>query len=286
MKYALVNGKRQEAQPDLAGVCPACDSPMVPRCGDVRVHHWAHLVGSDCDHWWESETEWHRKWKDLFPVNWQEVVHAAESGEKHIADVKTDQDWVLEFQHSNIQPEERKAREAFYQKLIWIVDGARRERDKVHFFKAWQDGELVYKELSMRRIRLPNQCALLRDWAGSRKSVLFDFSGFNEPEDAQPSQFELFRSHKPLATHLWWLVGVVDEMAYMVPFGRAKFVQYHIPEAAKNARDFAKLLEYLRAIVGAIARPRQRRPLRDVEFYVRLSEQIFGKPRVWKSRRF
>ena len=46
-----------------------------------------------CDPWWENETEWHRAWKDQFPADWQEIVHHAEDGEKHIADVKTDR-WL------------------------------------------------------------------------------------------------------------------------------------------------------------------------------------------------
>ena len=57
--------------------------------------HWAHRGSRFCDPWWENETEWHRSWKGQFPVNWQEVVHQAETGEKHIADVKTEVDGTL-----------------------------------------------------------------------------------------------------------------------------------------------------------------------------------------------
>jgi competence CoiA-like predicted nuclease len=105
MKFAKVNGQRQEAQPRLSGNCPGCDGPMVARCGTKRVWHWAHLGERTCDVWWENETEWHRAWKNQFPVGWQEIVHRAENGEKHIADVKTSQGWVLEFQHSPIKSE-------------------------------------------------------------------------------------------------------------------------------------------------------------------------------------
>jgi len=42
MQYALVNGQRVEAQAELiGGVCPHCGAPMVPKCGEVRVKHWA-----------------------------------------------------------------------------------------------------------------------------------------------------------------------------------------------------------------------------------------------------
>ncbi len=114
MKWALVDGQRQEANPDRLAICPACKSPVFARCGDIRIPHWAHRGKRDCDKWWENETEWPRNWKDRFPANRQEIVHLAENGEWHIADVKTDQGWILEFQHSSIYPEERKAREAFY----------------------------------------------------------------------------------------------------------------------------------------------------------------------------
>src|SRR6266852_5857817 len=140
MKFALVNGQRQEAQPNLLGKCPTCDHPMVAKCGEVKIWHWAHQGRHFCDPWWENETEWHRGWKGQFPVDWQEIVHYAEDRERHIADVKTDRGWILEFQHSYITPEERRSREAFYPKLVWVVDGTRRKRDRNQFVKAFEEG--------------------------------------------------------------------------------------------------------------------------------------------------
>lgn len=134
MKYALVNGERQEAQPGLKGECPCCGSILVAKCGDIKVHHWSHHGVRKCDPWWENETEWHRNWKSHFPKEWQEVIQYAEDGEKHIADVKIEQGYVIEFQHSPINVEECQAREDFYKKMIWIIDGTRRHRDKNKFF--------------------------------------------------------------------------------------------------------------------------------------------------------
>ena len=93
--------------------------------GDIKVWHWAHKSKKMCDHWWENETQWHRDWKNCFPEEWQEVVHFAEDGEKHIADVKTPSGLVIEFQHSAIKPDEQRSRELFYRNMIWIVDGTR-----------------------------------------------------------------------------------------------------------------------------------------------------------------
>ena len=105
MKFALINGQRQEAKPNLSGECLACGQPMIAKCGEVKIWHWAHKGRCTCDPWWENETEWHRTWKGLFPESWQEVIHQADDGERHIADVKTDRGWVIEFQHSFIKPE-------------------------------------------------------------------------------------------------------------------------------------------------------------------------------------
>ena len=135
MKYALVNHERQEAQPRLPGTCPCCDSPVIPKCGRVRKPYWAHKSKQMCNSGKESETEWHRAWKDHFPKEWQEVIHVAENGQKHRADVKTDQGYAIEFQHSPIEIEERQSRENFYKKMVWIVDGTRFREIKINLWK-------------------------------------------------------------------------------------------------------------------------------------------------------
>lgn len=85
--------------------------------------HWAHQSRKHCDPWWENETAWHRAWKGCFPEAWREVVHFDEqTGEKHVADVKTARGMVIEFQHSSMSPEELASREAFYGHMAWIVD--------------------------------------------------------------------------------------------------------------------------------------------------------------------
>jgi len=241
MKWAIVNEQRLEAQSDLSGICPACKSPMVAKCGDVRVYHWAHRGRRDCDKWWESETEWHRNWKNKFPSNWQEVVHPAENGEKHIADVKTDQGWVLEFQHSKINPDERKAREAFYQKLVWIVDGTRRKNDKAQFFRALEGRRLNGMPFDMWKIPVMGEGALLRDWAGSNLPVLFDF----------------YKCDKPENPYLWCLVRVVNGMAYVGPFPRDSFIKHHGPEAKANKLDFSELLKNINEGIEIINQPRK-----------------------------
>ncbi len=173
MKFSLVNGQRLEAQPGLSGECRGCRRPMVAKCGQIKMLHWAHSGRRVCDPWWENETEWHRTWKAHFPKEWQEVVHHAEDGGKHIADVKTDQDYVIEFQHSPMKPEERQSREDFYKKMVWIVDGKRRIRDHQKFMDGWDFSTRVGAREDLKENLRGGP--LLRDWSDRSVPVLFDF---------------------------------------------------------------------------------------------------------------
>lgn len=176
MKYALVNGESQEAQPGLKGVCSGCESVVIAKCGPQKINHWSHHKLRDCDTWWENETQWHRDWKSQFPKEHQEVVHRSSTGEIHRADVKTDKGWVLEFQYSAINSSERKIRSEFYGKIVWIVNGVRRKRDLEQFFKALK----VVKKLEDKFISrvcdvASDKSALIRDWVNDSVPVIFDF---------------------------------------------------------------------------------------------------------------
>ena len=123
MQFALVDGQRQTPQSGLKGTCPSCGQASLSKCGSKIIWHWAHNGKRHCDPWWENETEWHRKWKSLFSESQREVVHFDQlTGEKHVADIKTSRGMVIELQHSAMPIEELRAREAFYKRMIWIVD--------------------------------------------------------------------------------------------------------------------------------------------------------------------
>ena len=235
LKFALVDGQRQEPQPNLSGMCPGCGNPMVAKCGEIRVWHWAHKGRRACDPWWENETDWHRNWKDQFPTDWQEIVQHAEDGERHIADVKTEHGWVIEIQHSYIKPHELRSREAFYQKLIWVVDGTRRERDEARFLKTWRRGMMVGGPKSAMRRVSSDEGALLRDWAGSRAHVFFDFG------DEQV---------------LWWLSRESDDRrAYIAKFSRAKFIEIHRRMATQRAYQFDSFVRHFNRWVAYAKKP-------------------------------
>lgn len=124
MQFAVLDGNRIEAFPNGRANCPICGSEMNAKCGSRNVNHWAHFGRRDCDPWWENETPWHREWKSLFPEPCREVSHTAEDGEIHRADIKTPTGIIIEVQHSNMNVEERIAREEFYQNLVWVIDGS------------------------------------------------------------------------------------------------------------------------------------------------------------------
>jgi competence protein CoiA len=119
MQYALVGGVRQRASPDARGICPQCENPVIARCGDVMVWHWAHVSCFDCDSWSEGETPWHVGWKGRFPKQWREVTMGW-----HRADIKAPQA-VIELQASSISPDEIREREHFYGEMVWVLDASR-----------------------------------------------------------------------------------------------------------------------------------------------------------------
>lgn len=177
MRFAEFENTRIEASPGATGFCPGCGSPLVAKCGSKNIWHWAHRGRRHCDHWWEAETEWHRSWKDKFPLDWQEVSAKDEEGELHIADVKAPKGFAVEFQHSAIQLAEARTRTLFHAPMIWVVDGLRRKTDKVQFDKAlrYDRGSEIN---GRRRWRLsPFDVRLVNEWWDLGVIVAFDFGG-------------------------------------------------------------------------------------------------------------
>ncbi len=214
MRFALINGEKVEATKGAKGLCPSCKSDVIAKCGEEKVNHWAHKGNRRCDPWWETETEWHRSWKNNFPKEWQEVTHSDdESGEKHIADVKTDSGWVLEFQHSHLKREERLSRNSFYPKLVWVVDGTKRQRDKPKFQRILEEYRIGSVDPRFIRILGPDDCNLLKEWHDSNALVFLDFQDVDDTKQS-----------------ILWLLfpRISSNEAYLWPFSRDKFIELHI----------------------------------------------------------
>jgi competence protein CoiA len=128
-----------EPSKGLKGVCPGCGKDVIAKCGNVKVHHWAHVNIKDCDSWHEPETEWHREWKNKFPIDFREKPFIDEiSGEIHRADIHTSNGVTIEFQNSPISLQELRSRNGFYKSLIWVVN-ARKFKGQFKFENATPD---------------------------------------------------------------------------------------------------------------------------------------------------
>jgi len=119
---------------------------------------------------------------------------------------------VLEFQHSYLKPEERRARNAFYPKLVWVVDGTRRKTDIPQFQKVLEESTVVINEPLIRRVLFPEECRLLKEWHDSNALVFFDFQETKETNQSM----------------LWFLFPkIATNEAYISPFSRQKFIEMH-----------------------------------------------------------
>lgn len=181
MRFALIDDQKVEATSGSRGICLGCAQIVIAKCGSQRVNHWAHKQNRSCDDWWEPETEWHRNWKNNYPVDWQEVFLTDEvTGEKHISDVRTDYHLTLEFQHSHIDPIEQLAREKFYKNLVWIVDGNRLKND----YKRFAKGINCFSRLKKRLYKIWFADEYFPEaWLDRPVPVIFDFQRSGSIED-------------------------------------------------------------------------------------------------------
>lgn len=206
MLIAQINGKRTYATKGAnGGVCPYCKSEVVAKCGEIKVAHWAHKSNKNCDSWHEKESDWHLMWKNYFPQEWQEIIMHDENGEKHIADVCTQNGFILEFQHSLIKPEERLSREKFYKNMNWVVDGTRCKSYYEKFAKEIKNAIIISRITADSQREVGVQAGynsngqevfpthignllqiyqldklLPKNWLNSSVPVVFDFKGLNE----------------------------------------------------------------------------------------------------------
>ena len=183
MRYAEVNGERVEAGKGARGICPHCHESVIAKCGSRKVHHWAHKSKKNCDLWWENKTEWHYSWQDCFPKDWQEVTFTSSTGERHIADIHTPHGLTVEFQHSFINLEEQRSREAFYEdeangrKMIWVVNGTRLSKDVERFVDEVRFISKFYGNVFRCSPRMFNP-----NWGSSTVPVFFDFGDVSRDE--------------------------------------------------------------------------------------------------------
>jgi competence protein CoiA len=210
MMIALVGGQRVEAHAGGRGFCPFCNGEVIAKCGTYRVSHWAHRAIRDCDSWAEGETDWHRAWKNKFPAECREFIqHDRQSGEKHIADVRTHHGLVIEFQRSPLDPLERVKRERFHGNMVWVVDGSRLQRDWLRFNEGKDDlRPTIIKGCFL--LASPEKCFPAK-WLDSSVPVIFDFRGVDELQQPNEYRDTLWCLLPGRAAGSAWIVGMLRE---------------------------------------------------------------------------
>jgi|SRR3990167_753871 len=93
------------------GFCFGCDQPVIAKCGEVNIHHWAHENLGECDGM-KEETYWHKTWKECFGEKYREVVIKKDGG-KRIADVLIG-NRVFEFESRRIELVDLRIRTNFW----------------------------------------------------------------------------------------------------------------------------------------------------------------------------
>ena len=248
MRFALSNNERIEPSKGAKGLCPCCGSELVAKCGEIKVHHWSHKKKCD-DHWWENETDWHRNWKNQFPKEWQEIIQRDESGEKHIADVKTGSGWTIEFQHSPISKEERDSRDYFYNKLIWIVDGTRRKTDIEQFDNLIYHASNISNEPFILRVfdeETLDRFRLNQEWGSSKSLVLFDFG------KSEVRYRDEYKSNEDL-----WLIHPSRDRTYITSISKHSFIE--MVTSSRLDEVYKKLLNPIQTKLTEEAKQEQER---------------------------
>ncbi len=88
----------------------------------------------------------------------------------------------------------------------------------------------------MVRSAFTDECALLRDWSGSRAPVCLDFGKSNKPEEDA----------------IWCVLpGSTDRRAYIVALTRAGIIGLHRAEKTQAVPDFAEIQKQLEETISA-----------------------------------
>ena len=269
MRFALLDNQRIEAISKAKAQCPGCLELVVAKCGAQRIHHWAHQSKTNCDSWWEPETEWHRNWKDKFPLEWQECVMRDEkTGELHIADIHTSSGITLEFQHSHIDPQEQLSREKFHQNLTWVVDGTRLKRDYKRFIKEKDNYSTKLKE-GVLQIDWLEFC-LPSAWINSKVPVVFDFLGTDTAN--QDRERNILYCLFP---------GRIGSYAIIAEISRTAFIR-----TLRNGEWLIRVKNFMTWMAETI-KERQIQAAKEQEIRNSINSQIFYRNMInrWRRRR-
>ncbi|MBI9065190.1 MAG: hypothetical protein JEZ14_24615 [Marinilabiliaceae bacterium] len=183
MLWAIVNNNKEFAIPKLKGSCPMCEREVFSKCGNIKIWHWAHHKGESCEKWYEPDADWHLHWKTTFGKENSEIV-IKNNDEKHLADIYTKTDVIIELQSNSLKHEEIEEKENFFgERMIWLINGAD-FKDHFTFFDfesyeqyyGWLDiGEQGIQNVSMNKDYSFDWKYFRSSWIGVKRPVFIDF---------------------------------------------------------------------------------------------------------------
>ena len=135
-----------------------------------------------------------------------EAILDEQTGEIHIADIKTPDELVVEFQHSAISPTDRVAREQFYENMIWVVDGSINKNNYKRFVKMYQKMSFKFKkdmEIPFSLYSLSDSDFFNQNWLPDKIPVFFDFRNIQDENMRKITYFHeniwgVFRRYRQL----------------------------------------------------------------------------------------
>lgn len=183
MEFALSeNNERIFATRHAKGFCTICKEPMIAKCGNIKIHHWAHKSSKNCDPWWENESDWHRKWKNLVHKDFRENV-IEKNGIKHRADIQLLFEVIIEFQKSPLSLDERLEREIFYENMVWVIHFPRDKileiNDRKMYTKLFGDYYVKVKNFSKGFCRPPHPCPIFLDFDNGEMFWIKEFDDYD-----------------------------------------------------------------------------------------------------------
>ena len=273
MKYAFVNGIKQEATKGAKGQCLCCGADVIAKCGKIRCWHWAHKNNKECPYSKkEPKTQWHLDWQNYFPKEWQEVRCTDEqTGKIHIADIKTSNGLVVEFQHSAINSEERLSRERYHKNMIWVVDGTRLQYDFKRFAENIGNLRLLISHnseipFSLYTVNWVDEI-LPPSWLSATVPLYFDFR-IEKTDDSESDQQKSLRN-------LMWGFFRMGKTIFAVSMPHNCFVDYIQKEVIRNIEQYAITTLQKVQIIHMLQQKSQLQNIR----------QNYRSPYIWRRRR-
>lgn len=181
--------------------CPYCEEKVILRNGEVRVPHFAHQSNSLCDRYYDSSnvmSDWHINWQEQFPEECREVIFKGKDENKHIADVFYN-NYIIEFQHSPMSPEEFYERTKFYyrfcRRLIWLFDFS----DECNIYE-YEDNKWAWDRPKRTFIQFNSGygywkdkvCLMFQDAKGDIRRIVWNIHEYDKSSNSGANNYKKF----------------------------------------------------------------------------------------------